>query len=375
MNKLEDYARKYKGETPVVVLDIDRVETNYTSMKRGMPKAHIHYAVKSNPNSFVLNRLHNLGCKFDAASIGEINLLFDIGVKPENISFGNTIKKTKDIKYAYDKGIRLFAVDAEEEIEKIASVAPGSDIFVRMLVTDTEAEWPLSLKFGCSYHNVINILDYAKENGLNAVGLSFHIGSQTRHPSMWEDTLYDISQIWDEARSLGHSLYLLNIGGGFPAYYGVTITELEAYCVELQSMIDAKFSGVEYLMTEPGRGLVADAGIIVSEVVLVSKKHPSNIERWVYLDIGKFSGLSETIDEAIKYQFIIPGREFEVTGKCILAGPTCDSADILYQKNKMQLPINLKSGDKFIIKNTGAYTTTYSTVWFNGFEPLKEIVI
>ena len=375
MTKLEDYAKDYKGETPVVMLDIDQVEVNFNSMKRGMPKANIHYAVKSNPNRYVLNRLHKLGCKFDAASVGEINLLFSIGVDPKNISFGNTIKKTKDIKYAYDNGITLFAVDSEEEIEKIASVAPKSNVFVRMLIKTTEAEWPLSRKFGCSPNHVIGILDYAKKYNLNPIGISFHVGSQTRHPSMWKDILHDIANIWTEARTLGYPLNLLNIGGGFPSYYGTAITDLETYCAELQSTIDLNFEGVDYLMAEPGRGLVADAGIIVAEVVLVSKKHPSDEIRWVYLDIGKFSGLSETMEEAIKYQFIIPNTNTVETSKCILAGPTCDSADVLYEKNKVDLPIDLKSGDKFIIKNTGAYTTTYSAVWFNGFDPLKEIIL
>ena len=192
---------------------------------------------------------------------------------------------------------------------------------------------------------------------------------------MWKDTLDGISRIWTEARALGHDLYLLNIGGGFPSYYGTAITELEVYCSELESMIYDRFEGVEYLMSEPGRGLVGDAGIIVSEVVLVAKKHSSDEVRWVYLDIGKFSGLSETMEEAIKYQFIIPDRENSSTSKCILAGPTCDSADVMYEINKVDLPIDLKSGDRFIIKNTGAYTTTYSTVWFNGFEPLKELIV
>jgi ornithine decarboxylase len=375
MTRLEACAINYIGETPVVMLDIDRVEANYHSMKQGMSTANIHYAVKANPNTSILSRLHDIGCKFDAASVGEINLLFDIGVKPENISFGNTIKKTKDIKYAYDKGITLFAVDSEEEIEKVASVAPNSNIYVRILIATTEAEWPLSRKFGCVPNHTISILNYAKEYGLNAIGISFHIGSQTRHPSMWKDTLDGISKIWTEARSLGHNLYLLNIGGGFPSYYGTAITELEIYCSELQSMIYDRFEGIDYLMSEPGRGLVGDAGIIVSEVVLVAKKQPSDEVRWVYLDIGKFSGLSETMEEAIKYQFIIPERETSNTSKCILAGPTCDSADVMYENNKVDLPIDLKAGDRFIVKNTSAYTTTYSTVWFNGFEPLTEMVI
>jgi ornithine decarboxylase len=124
-------------------------------------------------------------------------------------------------------------------------------------------------------------------------------------------------------------------------------------------------------MAEPGRGLVGNAGAIAAEVLLVSRKHEEDPVRWVYLNIGKFSGLAETEEEAIKYQFLIPGKEHSETSPCIVAGPTCDSADVLYEKNQVQLPVDLKSGDRIIIKTCGAYTSTYSSVAFNGFEPLS----
>ena len=131
---------------------------------------------------------------------------------------------------------------------------------------------------------------------------------------------------------------------------------------------------VDYVMAEPGRGLVAEAGHIAAEVLLVSRKSDDDMHRWVYLDIGKFSGLAETMDEAIRYQFTT-ARDDEEMGPCVLAGPSCDSADVLYEKRPMLLPVGLSAGDKVMIRNCGAYTTTYASIGFNGFPPLDVIVL
>lgn len=376
MNKLEQYIRENDFDRPTLVLDIDQVEKNYRALKRGMPNAHIHYAVKSNPHPKILKKLVKLGCRFDAASMGEIEMCLEAGAEPEHISFGNTIKRPQDIEWAWDKGIKLFAADAEEELEKLSKYAPGCQVFIRVLVSSTEAEWPLSRKFGCSSSYVIPLMDYAKNSlGLDPVGLSFHVGSQTRHPYMWYDCLDMVAAIWSNALEEGHKLWLLNIGGGFPAYYGVDITDPENYGNELMHAVYERFEGVDYIMAEPGRGMVGSAGAMAAEVLLVSRKTPGDPVRWVFLNVGRFSGLAEVEGEAIKYQFIVPGREDEEISGCILAGPTCDSADILYEKNKVELPVELASGDKIIVKTCGAYTSTYSTVAFNGFPPLEVVVI
>ena len=375
MNKLEQYIRDNTFERPTLVLDIDQVEKNYRALKRGMPKAHIHYAVKSNPHPKILKKLAKLGCKFDAASMGEIQMCLDAGALPEHISFGNTIKRPQDIEWAWSKGITLFAADAEEELEKLSRFAPRCNVFIRVLVSSTEAEWPLSRKFGCSSSYVIPLLDYARDLGLKNVGLSFHVGSQTRHPYMWYDCLDMVAAIWQNAKDEKHDLWLLNIGGGFPAYYGVDVTDPENYGAELMHAIQERFEDVSYIMAEPGRGMVGSAGAMAAEVLLVSRKTPGDPVRWVYLNVGRFSGLAEVEEEAIKYQFIVPSREDEDTSGCIVAGPTCDSADILYEKNKVEFPVDLAAGDKVIIKTCGAYTSTYSTVAFNGFPPLEVIVM
>lgn len=375
MNRTVSYIRSNTFERPTLVLDIDQVEENYHQLKAGMPEAHIHYAVKANPHPLLLKRLVGIGCRFDAASIGEIDMCLDAGADPAHISFGNTVKRVQDITDAYAKGIRLYSADASEELAKIARYAPGSNVFIRVLMRSTEAEWPLSRKFGCSSSMVIPLMYEAKELGLNPVGLSFHVGSQTRHPHMWYDSLDSVAAIWHNAKDEGFALSLLNIGGGFPAYYGVDITAPEEYGATVLEAVRERFGDVDYIMAEPGRGLVGNAGSIAAEALLVSRKHDEDPVRWVYLNIGRFHGLAETESEAIKYQFLTLDCDSTQTGPCIVAGPTCDSADVLYETHQVEFPLDLEYGDRVIILNCGAYTTTYSSVAFNGFPPLAVVTI
>lgn len=375
MNRLITHIQANQYDRPTLLIDVEQVEENYKKLKVGMPTSHIHYAVKANPHPEILKRLVKLGCRFDAASIGEIDMCLAAGANPSHISFGNTVKRVQDIKEAYAKGIGLFAADASEELRKIAEHAPKSNVFVRVLMRSTEAEWPLSRKFGCSSSMVIPLMHEAEELELNPVGLSFHVGSQTRHPHMWYDSLDAVAAIWHNAQEEGFNLSLLNIGGGFPAYYGVDITEAEEYGAAIIQAVADRFGDVDYIMAEPGRGMVGSAGAIAGEVLLVSRKHEEDPVRWVYLNLGRFHGLAETEAEAIKYQFLTPDCVSEETGPCIVAGPTCDSADVMYENYKIDFPNDLKFGDRIVILNCGAYTSTYSTVAFNGFPPLRVEVI
>ncbi len=372
--RVEAFIAANRFDRPTLVLDIDAVEAQYHALKLGLGQAMIHYAVKANPARQVIGRLVEVGSHFDAASRGEIELCLGLGARPETISFGNTVKKVSDIAFAHRAGIRLFAADAEEELLKLSVHAPGAEVYIRVLIEFSEADWPLSRKFGCKSDEAIRLMGVARDLGLVPVGLSFHVGSQTRDPRMWHAPLDAVAAIWSRARKEGFALDLLNIGGGFPAFYGEEIPNPTAYAAAVMDAVRARFGAVARVMAEPGRGLVAEAGAISCEVVLTARKSADDLVRWVYLDIGKFSGLAETIDEAIRYQLITP-HDGEQTGPCILAGPSCDSADVLYEKRPIALPLALAAGDRITIRNCGAYTSSYSSVGFNGFPPLDVVCI
>ncbi len=373
-HKIAQFLAERRPATPCLVFDLDIVEQNYLDMHRALPDAQIYYAVKANPAPEILERLVALGSRFDTASVAEIRMALAAGAKPEHLSFGNTIKKQVDIATAYALGVRLYAFDSEAELDKLAAVAPGSQVFCRILTSGAGADWPLSRKFGCDIAMAESLLKSAPGKGLTPVGVSFHVGSQQRDPGQWEAALADAAGLFRRLEAEGVHLSLVNLGGGFPTKYRREVPNAAAYGVAIRQALARHFGNrLPNTIIEPGRGMVGNAGVIQTEVVLISRKSANDNRRWVFLDIGKFGGLAETMDEAIQYP--IQSDRQGPTEAVILAGPTCDSADVLYEKSDYQLPLSLEIGDKLEIKATGAYTTTYSAVAFNGFQPLEAYYI
>jgi ornithine decarboxylase len=375
-DRIIDFLRTRRDEGPRLIIDLDVVRQNFLAFTKAMPDSRIFYAVKANPAPEILEMLAKLGSCFDTASIGEIEMALAAGATADRLSFGNTIKKERDIARAYERGVRLYAVDCEAEVEKIARAAPGSKVFCRILCDGEGAEWPLSRKFGCVPEMAPRVLEHAHRLGLVAHGVSFHVGSQQRNPTMWNQALASSAAIFREMAERGITLKMVNLGGGFPTKYLKDIPAVQAYGQAITASLKAHFGNqLPETIIEPGRGMVGNAGIIEAEVVLVSNKSddPKDL-RWVYLDIGKFHGLAETMDEAIRYPIRTP-RDGDALIPCVLAGPTCDSADVMYEKEPYLLPFSLEIGDKVLIEGTGAYTTTYSSQNFNGMSGLRQIVI
>ncbi|HUF98117.1 MAG TPA: type III PLP-dependent enzyme [Ilumatobacter sp.] len=370
-SKIAHFLETADVTTPFVVVDVDLVEQRYQQLAAVLPDTGIFYAVKANPARPILERLHALGSSFDVASPGEIDMCLEVGADPSDMSYGNTIKKRRDIEYAHSVGVRRFAVDAITELEKVADVAPGAAVCVRLQHESAGADWPLSRKFGCDPADVVRLLCAAHDAGMST-GVSFHVGSQQRDVMAWDDTLEVVADIFRRANDQGTTPTSLNLGGGFPGSYRESAPSIDDYGTAVRAAVARWFpQGLPEVMVEPGRYLVADAGVLRTEVVLVSERSVGDLQRWVYLDCGKFHGLAETMDEAIRYRLRTP-HDGAPTGPVVIAGPTCDSADVLYEKSSYQLPLELAEGDMVDILATGAYTTTYSSTGFNGFAPLAE---
>ncbi|CAA2140273.1 MULTISPECIES: type III PLP-dependent enzyme [Methylobacterium] len=386
-DRIRDFlrARRDMGqdEGPVMVLDLDVVRDNFTAFARALPDTRVFYAVKANPAPEVLRLLAEMGSCFDTASVVEVEMALASGATADRISFGNTIKKERCIGRALKLGVRLFAVDCEAEVEKISRAADAVGIeagevqvFCRILCDGAGAEWPLSRKFGCVPEMAVDVLEHACRQGLHAYGVSFHVGSQQGNIEAWDGALASASTIFRECADRGIALSMVNLGGGFPTKYLKAVPGVESYGDAIFRALTKHFGNqLPETIIEPGRGMVGNAGMIEAEVILVSKKSDAEDEiRWVYLDIGKFGGLAETMDESIRYAIRTEHDEDRMS-PCVLAGPTCDSADVLYEKVPYPLPVSLSIGDKVLIEGAGAYTTTYAAVAFNGFPPLQQYVI
>ena len=373
--RIREFLKHRKTPGPCVVIDLDVVRDNYVAFSRALPDTRVFYAVKANPAPEILKMLVALGSSFDVASVGEIEMALAAGASPDRISYGNPIKKESDIAIAHKLGIAMYAVDCEAEIEKVARASPGSRVICRIHCDGSGAEWPLSRKFGCEPAMAVDVLEHALKLGLEPHGVSFHVGSQQRNQHAWDRALASAAAVFKECGERGINLSMVNLGGGFPTKYLKNVPTVKTYGSAIFKALRKHFGNrIPETIIEPGRGMVGNAGILETEVVLISKKSEEDDVRWVYLDIGKFGGLAETMDESIRYPIRTP-RDGDEMAPCVLAGPTCDSADVLYEREPYALPVSLEIGDKLLIEGTGAYTSTYAAVAFNGFAPLKTIHI
>ncbi|GAA4839435.1 type III PLP-dependent enzyme [Saccharopolyspora rosea] len=365
---------RQRPETPCLVVDLATVRQRYRQLRTALPDARICYAVKANPTPEVVGELVGLGASFDVASPGEIELCLAKGAAPETISYGNTIKKRRDVARAHAQGVRLFATDSAADLAGIAEAAPGSKVFCRVLVDNTGSRTPFGRKFGCPPETAVRLLVRARELGLDAYGVSFHSGSQQQDPAAWEHGINAARRVFEGCAAQGVELRMVNLGGGLPARYTDSTPPLEDYVRGIEEALDRHFGdGRPELLVEPGRHVVGDAGVLRSEVVLVTDACDGD-GRWVYLDIGRYNGLAETEGEAITYR-LRTSRDGDPVGPVVLAGPTCDGDDVLYQRHRYRLPLTLRGGDTVDLLSAGAYTASYSSVGFNGFTPLPTYCV
>jgi ornithine decarboxylase len=240
------------------------------------------------------------------------------------------------------------------------------------VVGTTGSVFPLARKFGAGMDLAGELMLQARALGLDPYGLSFHAGSQQLSPEAHEAAIGQVAMLFDELGQQGLKLRMINLGGGFPTRYEDDIPDIGSFAHGIARALDFHFGGdLPEVLVEPGRYMVGNAGLVSTEVVLVSTRTRNDPVRWVYLDIGRFGGLAETENEATRYVFRTP-HDGTADTPVIIAGPTCDSADTLYERAGYRLPLALTAGDRVEILATGAYVSTYASTGFNGFRPLRE---
>lgn len=352
--------------TPSLILSPHRAVDNFKAIQRAFPGANVGYAMKSNPHPSLLTALARVeGAWFEVASKAEIQALLDIGVTGERIFFSNPVKQPAHIEFAVKHGIKLFVYDSEAEIEKLAQYNNPDDpleVYVRMTVSHEGALWPLTHKFGVQPRRAVDLLRLAKARGLKPVGLAFHVGSQCTRPDTWADALREIAPAWRMAQDEGIMLDMIDLGGGFPAPYTGPVPHPAEIADAVKQVMHECVPGATRVFLEPGRGVCGNAADMVLEVTGVAQRPDGQL--WLYLDGGFFSGLYE-IPDGIRPSVMPVVRESRPLGMVTyrLAGPTCDSLDTLFE---MRSPVELKVGDRLVLKSAGAYIYSVSSP-FNGF--------
>jgi ornithine decarboxylase len=352
-------------QTPFLIIDEEKLRQNCGRFKKEFSEATIYYSVKANSDPNVLSVICEEGLNFDVASWGEIDILRGLGIPPERIIFSAPTKIPRDILSAYEYGVRIFAYDSRLELKKISRFAPDAKVMIRIAVDNSGAEWPLARMFGVSRARALELVPFATKLGLEHYGVTFHVGSQNQRPSTWGGALERVFDIWQELDVEGISGQVINVGGGFPVEYCREVPDVAEIAAVVQRERKRLFGDGVHLFVEPGRGLVGDAGILVTSVI---NRACRGGDEWLHLDTGVYHGLQETL-EGFAYP-VLSEKVCEQQREFTICGPTCDSTDLIMEG--VPLPDNLTLGDRLYILSTGAYTVSYER--YNGIDYPRTVV-
>lgn len=356
-----------KNDTPLFLISKSKLLNQLKRFRTLLPRVQPFYAVKANCHPFILKTFASDGTGFDVASIAEMKTLLEMGVGPERMIFANTVKTPEALKFAAQHKVDLMTFDSEYELNKISRFAPNTRVLVRIKVPNVGSMVELSLKFGAEPPDAIPLLIKAIKLGLKPVGVSFHVGSQNTHIENYLDSLEIASIIFKDASLKQIPLEILDIGGGFPIkYFDYEKDFFAATASHINKELNRLFPDNIKVIAEPGRVLCGPAGILVMKVI--GKSIRGN-KHWYYLDDGVYGSLSGIVYDHCKYQYKVLKRG--ITQITTLAGPTCDSFDIISIGE--DLP-ELDIGDIVYVENIGAYSWATATN-FNGLPPAKVVII
>lgn len=376
LRKLQQLARKYG--TPLFVVDHAVLRRNYAMFRKHLPRVQAYYAVKALPDPAVVKTLFEAGASFDVASMPEFNIVYkyikDMPPKQrqdwiwDKIIYAHPIKANETLR-ALDRYKALVTFDNAEEIKKIKQYAPHSGLVLRLKVSNTGAMVELSSKFGAASGAAVDLILEADRAGLVVEGLSFHVGSQTINFENYVQAINLAAGVFKEARERGyHKMFLLDIGGGFPAPYDKTVKPFRDLARKINSEIDRLFPKDIQILAEPGRFMVATAAVAVSKII---GKAVRENKLCYYIDDGVYQTFSGILFDHCQYHL----KSFKNTGKktiCTVFGPTCDALDVISMAE--ELPPDLERGDLLYSENIGAYSLASSTT-FNGFPPARVVHI
>ncbi len=356
--------------TPYFLFMTGKILDKFSEFKKLFPGCAVHYAMKANSEPEVLKVLAKAGCGFEVASKYELQILKGLKVAPAKIIYGTPIKPMDHIKEFCDYGVDRFAFDCSPELDKIAAFAPGAKVYVRTIANDAGSVFKFSEKFGTDQASIIPLLSRARELDLKPYGISFHVGSQASDVKAWAHVIVSLRSTIQELKKMGIILEALNLGGGYPGKY--VSSENTPELKEIAKITLDEIAKLPYKLTlllEPGRGIIADTGVAVATVIARVERRSTT---WLFLDLGVYNGLFETMAYQGSTRYLITSlRGSNNAGEMMfaIAGPTGDSPDVITRE--VLLPSDVEAGDKLLIHNVGAYSLSVTSE-FNGF-PKPEV--
>ena len=373
MTKTQLQALAKKHGTPLVVIDHDEIRRNFAMFRKHLPKVQCYFAVKANAEPAIIRTLFKAGASFDVASLPEFMLVYEnikhLPAKEQQdyiwdkIIYANPTKP-KETLLELDRYKPLVTYDNVGELKKIKQFAPHAGVVLRLRVPNTGSMVELSSKFGCDPGEAVDLIKAAFGMGLVVEGLSFHVGSQCTNFQNFVQALNIAAAVMQEAKTRGHEIKILDIGGGFPAPYNKHVKPFSALAKKINAEIDRLFPKDIQILAEPGRFLVATAATSIARII---GKAVRDGKPCYYIDDSVYHTFSGIIFDHCQYHL----KAFKRGKKeiCAVFGQTCDALDTISFSE--ELP-ELEIDDLVYSDNIGAYSNASAT-WFNGFPPAKVV--
>lgn len=355
--------------TPLLVVSRTKLIETYNKMREYLPGVEMFYAAKANPDHHILASLCEQGCSVDVCSFGELQAAIRAGFAPERMLHTHPCKTQSNLLDCYETGVRWFVYDNLLELEKMARLTPDVHLLLRLAVSGSSSSINLSAKFGAPLHEAVGLAIQAARADMNLRGFSFHVGSQCLNPDDYRTALRRIREIWDRVCDEGIELDTLDIGGGFPAPYRCDAPSIESYCQSVRDGLDEMFGDLSIrIIAEPGRGLCAESVSLITRVI--GKNNRWDMP-WYFIDDGLYGSFSGKVFDHIDYPILAENADMRPLSKCVVAGPTCDSGDVI---SRDQMMPDLEVGEILLVPTMGAYTSA-SACPFNGLPVANSIAI
>lgn len=351
--------------SPLLILSLKQIEANYLCLKKYMPRVRVFYAIKANPHPEILKTMINLGSSFDVASDGEIRTLYDMGVQGERLIYANPVKTTGGLEACRECGVSKMTFDSASEIYKIKAQCPDATVLLRLRIDNSSAHVDLNKKFGAARENALDLMLKAKAAGLDMAGIAFHVGSQTVSADPYLHALDIARELFEEAKTAGLKLRILDIGGGFPIPEPKVYFNFPEMLKQINARLDEDFPNTE-IWAEPGRYICGTAVNLITSVIGVNERGG---QPWYFLDEGLYGTFSGVIFDQWDFK-LLSFKEGEERVAATFAGPSCDSLDIMF-RGKLTVPLEV--GDLLLVPSCGAYTSASATT-FNGFSKARFVI-
>jgi ornithine decarboxylase len=353
--------------SPLLILDCERVRVQMRKLKKALPHVALHYALKPMPHPAVVQTVLEEGGSLDLATTGEVQLVERLGVAAERCIHTHPIKRPEDIANALHFGVRTFVADNPDEVRKFERHRAAAQLLLRVSFRSPGAVCDLSRKFGCDPEDLLELARLAAELGITVRGLSFHVGSQVPDATKHFDALQACARLRARARRARLGVFdTLDIGGGFPIDYAQPVQDIGRFCAPLRAAL-ARLPKRVRVLAEPGRYVVGPCVIGVASVMGRARREG---HWWYYLDDGLYGSYSGQLFDHARYP-VEPLRDSAERLPSVLAGPTCDSIDVIAE-NLMLPP--LKAGDLLVGRAMGAYTWASATD-FNFFPRATVVAV